>query len=241
MAPKKSLGQNFLTSPAIAGQIVLASGAKKTDTVLEIGPGKGILTHALAKVIKQVIAIEKDTELASIDFGKNVKVIEGDIRKINIESLNLPKNYLLVANIPYYITGEIIRMFLSAKNQPQSMTLLVQKEVAQRIIAQDGKESVLSLSVRAYGEPEYVRTVRAGVFFPKPKVDSAILHIKNISRKNFKNVKEEERFFTLIKTAFNSKRKKIGGTLKELLTVLPEWQDARPETVPLKTWLSFLN
>jgi 16S rRNA (adenine1518-N6/adenine1519-N6)-dimethyltransferase len=157
---------------------------------------------------------------------------------LSFAQIGLPKKYKLVANIPYYITGEILRLFLSGLNQPESITLLVQKEVAERIIAKNGKESILSLSVKVFGTPKITRLVRAGAFFPKPKVDSAVLCITNISRKNFTNKKQEKRFFALIKTAFNSKRKKISSTLKNLVFLPDNLKDLRPEDLTVQEWFN---
>ena len=134
----------------------------------------------------------------------------------------LPKGYALVANIPYYLTGEIFRMFLESSNQPRSMTLLVQKEVADRIVARDGKESVLSLSVKAYGTPKQEFKVPRGAFKPAPNVDSAVLTIRGISRKNFTTQEEERRFFALLHAGFAHKRKYVRKNLLEV--GLPKWR-----------------
>ena len=184
MKAKKNLGQNFLTRDHYA--IIMAEKAMvgQKDTVLEIGPGKGILTAILLKKAGHVIAVEKDPELVVFlkeRFANEIKkqkltLVSGDIFTYHLP----PITYKLIANIPYYITGEIIRHFLSNDKQPQSLTLMVQKEVAERIVARNKKESLLSLSVKAYGEPEIVARVSAGNFFPKPKVDSAIIHIAGI-------------------------------------------------------------
>jgi 16S rRNA (adenine1518-N6/adenine1519-N6)-dimethyltransferase len=130
------------------------------------------------------------------------------------DSLGIEK-YVVAANIPYYITGEIIRHFLTAPKQPRAMSLLIQKEVAERIVARDGKESILSLSVKAFGKPSIVAKVPAGCFNPPPRVDSAILLVENISRDFFDTIKEED-FFKVIKAGFASKRKMLAGNLKGL-------------------------
>ena len=222
--PKKSLGQNFLHSEAIIKDIVRAGNISKTDTVLEIGPGKGILTTELLKNAGKVISVEKDNRLIPIlkeQFKKEIAegkfiLIHADILTLNPIPYGLyPNSYKLIANIPYYITGQIFRKFLSGENNPSTIVLLVQKEVAERIITRDNKESILSLSVKAYGEPTYVRTVSAGNFFPKPSVDSAILAIDNIS-KDFFNDFSGDLFFKIIKTGFGQKRKMLLGNLKKL-------------------------
>jgi 16S rRNA (adenine1518-N6/adenine1519-N6)-dimethyltransferase len=217
---KKSLGQNFLKSKKAIQTMVGVSTIHADDIVLEIGPGKGALTEALIPLSGKVIAFEKDTELIPILQEKfadasNFELYEQDILEFNPENLRIYKQgYKLVANIPYYITGAIIRHFLETSFQPKSMTLLVQKEVAERIIARDGKESILSLSVKAYGIPNIVMKVSKQYFSPAPKVDSAIIHIGSISKDFFKNFNEKD-FFRVVKTAFQFKRKNICNNLKD--------------------------
>jgi len=213
---KKSLGQNFLKSREAIQAICNAGNVKKDDYIVEIGPGKGILTEELLKREANVLAIEKDDELVEIineKFEKEIKnkkleIIKGDCLDFNHDEYFKNKKYKIIANIPYNITGAIIKKFLSeVKNKPNLMALLVQKEVAERIIVRDKKESILSLSVKAYGEPKYIMKVSKKYFSPAPKVDSAIILINNISDKNFKNKKEEELFFKVIKSGFSHKRK----------------------------------
>ncbi len=219
---KKSLGQNFLNSPKALSDILFAAGIAKNDCVLEIGPGKGVLTKALLEAGAKVIAVEKDESLAEMLgdlFLKEIKsgqlaLVAGDILEFDLQRLPL-EEYKLIANIPYYITGQIFRMFLESERQPVSMTMLVQKEVAERVVARDGKESILSLSVKAYGNPKYVSTVKRGSFSPAPNVDSAILHITDVSKVYFKKNKISERaFFEVLKASFAHKRKMIAGNLK---------------------------
>lgn len=218
---RKSLGQHFLTSHGVVKSIVTAARVENTDRILEIGPGKGILTKHLLESAAEVIAVEKDTRMVELlkekfssEIGKGVlTIIEGDILSTPLRQIITPsQKYKVVANIPYYITGELLRLFLSGSHQPISMTILVQKEVAARI-AREKKESLLSLSVKAYGVPRYVQTVRAGSFVPKPKVDSAILTIENISKSLFVDVTEEH-FFAVVKQGFSQKRKKLLSNLR---------------------------
>ena len=186
MKPKKSLGQNFLTSSKAVFEIVTAGEIVKGESILEIGPGKGALTEELLKAGAKLTVIEKDRELIPYleeKFAKEIRdkslsIIEGDVLNLDIESV-FKKNekYKLIANIPYYITGAIIERFLSIKKKPLLMVILVQKEVAERIVARDKKESILSLAVKFYGIPKLIYKVSAGSFFPKPKVDSAVLKI----------------------------------------------------------------
>lgn len=241
---KKSLGQNFLMHARIAERIALAATLTHEDIAFEIGPGTGMLTKELLKLAKQVIALEADAELVKAlqsDFSEEIAagrlvLIHGDVRAFDIATL--PKGYALVANIPYYLTGEIFRMFLEARNQPSSMTLLVQKEVAERIV-RSKKESILSLSIRAYGTPKYEFTVPRGAFVPAPSVDSAVLSIRNISRMNFSDYAEERRFFELIRAGFAHKRKLVINNLTTVglsTTGIPP--KARAEDLSIEAWLA---
>jgi 16S rRNA (adenine1518-N6/adenine1519-N6)-dimethyltransferase len=248
MKPKRSLGQNFLHSTAALSQIITAAELDSPEVgppcpVLEIGPGKGFLTEALLKAGAQVVAVEKDDQLypflqekfaSEIAIGQ-LKLIHGDIREINLEL----DHYKLVANIPYNLTGEIIRRFLETKNQPEAMVLMLQKEVAERIVARDNKESLLSISVKAFGEPRYVSTVKAGSFFPVPKVDSAILAIKNISQERLRGI-TPEKFFALVRQGFAHKRKTLKNNLPEATATLAACkisESERAENLKLDDWL----
>ncbi len=220
MKAKKSLGQHFLRSERALSKIVESGEIESKDLVLEIGPGQGALTEKLLPLAKKVIAVEKDDELykeleekfkKEISLGK-LKLVHGDILEFDTKDEELKKSdYKIIANIPYNITGAILKKFLSSPNQPKLMVLLVQKEVAKRITSKD-KESLLSLSVKVYGEPFYIEKVLAGSFIPRPKVDSAIILIDKISKDFFKNI-DEETFFSTIKAGFSSKRKKLSSNL----------------------------
>ena len=238
--------------------MVLASGAEKGGTVLEIGPGAGVLTDALLMAGADVVAVEKDDRLIPVleeKYKKEIssgqlKLIHGDILEESFEI----KNYRIVANIPYYITGQVIRKFLEAKNQPESMTLLVQKEVAERIVAKNGKESLLSLSIKAYGQPKYVAIVGRSSFSPAPKVDSAIIHISDISRKNFNTAnapkKLEQKFFALIHAGFAHKRKQLLPNLsalylkEKLISAFERCKiepKSRAEDIPVEKWFELCD
>lgn len=212
---KKHLGQNFLKSKKALHAMIEASKLSSEDVVVEVGPGKGVLTEALLEKAKKVIAYEKDSDLIPLLQEKftrkdNFSLFEQDILEFDPKNLN---TYKVIANIPYYITGAILEMFLSLQKQPSSMTLLVQKEVAERVIARDGKESILSLSVKAYGKPSFTMKVSKQYFSPAPKVDSAILHIADISKDFFSDFSEQE-FFRVVKKSFQFKRKNIFNNLK---------------------------
>lgn len=229
LSPKKSLGQNFLKSSKIAEEIVSAGEVGSEDVVLEVGPGKGILTEELLKKAKKVIAVEKDERLAAFlqeKFAEDIKngkleIAKGDILHFQPTTLphrqagyNLqPTTYKIIANIPYYITSRFLRTFLEGQPeglQPALMVLMIQKEVAERIVGQ--KESLLSISVKAYGKPEIVRKVPAGFFSPPPKVDSAILKISGISKDFFRDI-DEKLFFETVKKGFAQKRKMLINNL----------------------------
>ncbi|MFT5179908.1 MAG: 16S rRNA (adenine1518-N6/adenine1519-N6)-dimethyltransferase [Candidatus Paceibacteria bacterium] len=240
---KKSLGQNFLKAPHVLEKICYSSELKETDVVLEIGPGKGTLTQKLLEKAGRVVAVEKDNRLIEelSDKFKDLELLNEDILLFNPSDHNLNKGeYKIVANIPYYITGMILEKFLSAENHPKSMTLMVQKEVARRIIATDKKESLLSISVKAYGEPKYIDTVKKELFTPKPKVDSAILHIQNISKDRFLNTNvSESKFFETVKKGFMHKRKKLSNNLetsKEFLESIGLNGDIRAENLSVDDW-----
>lgn len=264
--PKKSLGQNFLTSVGAVNKIIDAAEFDKGLAIIEVGPGRGVLTEALLKKFDKVIAVEKDHDLitplkekfADEIAANKLEIVEGDIlEKEIIESLfwdaereeseacdeavltvqrgtNVtfdkvmhPKQrfYAMVANIPYYITGQFLRQWLAIDNPPKYMVLMLQKEVAQRIVAKDGKESILSMSVKAYGEPKYIETVKRGSFYPIPNVDSAILKIDKISKAFFGATNrlddelpsKENHFFEILKAGFAHKRKYL---IKNLETEL---------------------
>lgn len=235
------LGQHLLTNPHVSARVADAAGVKKGTVVLEVGPGKGALTEELVRRGAHVIAIEKDPALAAVIREKfpTVDLRVGDARDFLQTTLYPLRTtpYVVAANIPYYITGELIRTFLTARSQPHAVALLVQKEVAERI-ARSTKESILSLSVKVYGTPKYVTTVKRGNFNPPPKVDSAILAITGISRKNFKNISEEA-FFTVVKAGFAQKRKTLAGNLKRAFgDTLGVPEKVRAEDVPLDTWIT---
>lgn len=282
------LGQHFLRSASAVSAMIDAAHIDHETTVIEIGPGEGVLTRELLAHAKRVIAIEKDSALVlqlretfaqEIENGKLI-LVEDDFRNVNVtrllgsagasairEGVESPASrtnlygersedgadkeadisgtsYVVAANIPYYITGEIIRTLLTSVHQPKHIALLIQKEVATRIVARDKKESILSLSVKAYGIPRVVKTVPRGSFSPPPTVDSAIIAIENISRDFFTSV-GEEKFFEIVKAAFGSKRKMLIGNLSPLFdkeTIITACNscgiavNARAEDVPLEKW-----
>ncbi|HLM84069.1 MAG TPA: 16S rRNA (adenine(1518)-N(6)/adenine(1519)-N(6))-dimethyltransferase RsmA [Candidatus Bathyarchaeia archaeon] len=220
---KKSLGQNFLTNEEIGRDIVNLADIQDKN-VLEIGPGKGFLTKYLAEKARKVLAVEIDRNLVenlrrdainrvSTARNGNVEIVEGDVLKINLPKLIEEKNfqkYKVVANLPYYITSKIIRLFLETKYPPAEMILMVQKEVGERIVALDGKESILSISVKFYAEPEILFDVLRENFEPAPVVDSAVIKIKR--KEKIPNV-DINKFFSLVRAGFSAKRKMLINNL----------------------------
>jgi len=247
MRAKKNLGQHFLRSSHYVKKIVDAGEVTEGNTVVEIGPGEGMLTQELLARGARIIAIEKDSRLIPVlreRFSKEIKekrlfVFEEDALTFEIPKQLLPKSYKVIANIPYYITGGLIRKFLTNKHQPTCIVFLTQKEVAERI-ARSKKESILSLSVKVYGTPSFVQKVPRGAFTPAPEVDSAILKIDHISRENFPSATSERRFFELLHAGFGKKRKLLKNNLASVIADanIDILENARAEDVPLDTWLS---
>lgn len=257
MKPKKRLGQNFLTSREALAHIIEAAHLSAGETTLEVGPGRGVLTRALLSQGVSVIAIEKDESLAeglAEMFSQEIEeeklfLVGGDFLDVPMEDLALPKGYVVVANIPYYITGAILQKILTTQRQPARCVFLLQKEVAERI-TDERRGSILSLSVKAYGSPRIGGAVSREAFSPQPKVDSAILVIEEISRKNFATRQEEEFFFSLIKEGFAHKRKLLARNLEGLFSkekIMRTFSSAkispktRAEELSLAEWLALVK
>lgn len=225
LRPHKGLGQNFLEDPAALETIAAAAEIRPTDTVLEIGPGLGSLTRYLAASAREVVAVELDQHLlpplkAVLAPYQNVRLIHGDILEISPDSLILEPNYIVAANIPYYITSAVIRHLLETESRPRRIVLTIQKEVAKRICEAPGDMSLLALSVQVYGEPRIAAHIPAGAFFPSPNVDSSVLVIDiypvpRIPRQYL------ETFFRLIKAGFSQKRKTLRNSLSSGLSISP--------------------
>ncbi len=247
----KGLGQNFLQDPLALEEIVKAAEIQQTDTVLEIGPGLGSLTRYLAASAKEVVAVELDQKLlpplnAILSSYQNVGLIHGDILKLSPTELIAEKDYIVVANIPYYITSAVIRHLLEADVTPRRIVLTIQKEVAQRICAQPGDLSLLALSVQVYGKPRIATHIPAEAFFPAPKVDSAVLVVDIYPTPL---IQEEllDTFFRLVKAGFSQKRKTLRNSLSaglhippsdsaELLTSAGIDPQRRAETLSIQEW-----
>lgn len=221
----KGLGQNFLQDPLALEEIVSAAEIQPTDTVLEIGPGLGSLTRYLAVSAKEVVAVELDPNLVPLLQAvlipySNIRLVQGDILKLSPKDLITERDYLVVANIPYYITSAVIRHLLEAEVKPRRIVLTVQKEVAERISAKPGDMSLLALSVQVYGKPRIAARIPASAFFPPPKVDSAVLcvdiYAAPLIKPELLNI-----FFKLIKAGFSQKRKTLRNSLSSGLHISP--------------------
>lgn len=214
--PSKQRGQNFLIDEDVYEQIITTADLKKQDTVLEIGPGLGTLTNYLSDQAKRVVAVELDKKLFNLLQDRfrdsNIEVINEDILSRPVRDLGIKPPYKVVANIPYNITSAIFKKFLVDDAQPVSMTLLVQKEIGERVTAKPGQLSILGISVQLYSTPTYVATVPAKAFEPAPKVDSCIVKLEKIHTFPFKDI-EEKFFWRVIKIGFSAKRKKLQKNL----------------------------
>ncbi len=258
---KKSLGQNFLRSEKALDQIIEAGDIKTTDLILEIGPGEGALTKRILENKATLVVVEKDDrlipvleELSSKDrfhiihkdiidiYNETIPVID----QLNKEVGGTFSTYKVIANIPYYITGQIIRKIFEQEHLPEKVVLLVQKEVADRITAnKDEKESLLSLSVKLYGKPRRVAVVPRGAFAPAPNVDSAIICIEDIQRKIPQS--DDFTFFELLKAGFAHKRKRLVKNLSEHYKTI-DWnricdelnisKDIRAEDLDIDTFIT---
>jgi len=249
---RKRLGQRFLIDGDVLQRILSAAELSADDIVLEVGPGLGILTRELAQRARRVIAIELDDKLANflkqelVSFP-NVMIINEDILKIEPATLLArPERYKVVANLPYYITSPVLRHFLEATLKPNLMVVMVQKEVAEAIVAGPGKRSLLSISVQFYGRPTIIGKVPANSFYPAPEVDSAILRI-DLYPKPAVAVDDTEGFFGTVRAGFASPRKQLANSLAQglgwpkadVLSVLAEASIApqrRAETLTLEEW-----
>ncbi len=289
--PLKGLGQNFLIDQATLKKIVEAADLKPTDTILEVGPGIGTLTQALAPLAKTVLAIEKDKNMVEIlketlAHFKNINVIHGDILKMKPQipiandqltkniviaskakqsNTQLPKKYKIVANIPYYLTSPLIRMFLESGNPPESMVLMVQKEVAQRICAKPPHMSILAVSVQFYAKAEIISYVGKEKFWPSPKVDSAIIKITPYSNSSLRSAAPAgvalwqsnnpafvEKFFQIVKAGFSHPRKQLANNFSVILKKdrkeVEVWlskndikSNQRAETLSIQNWINLTN
>ncbi len=242
--PNKELGQHFLVDQLVLDKIINSADLTETDTVLEIGPGIGTLTAALVQRTNHVIVVERDHRFVSVLRSQfpGATVVEEDFLSYDLSRLS---NYKVVANLPYYVTSKIIHALLNTDSPPRSITVLVQKEVAERIVARPGQMSVLAFSVQYYGQPKLIDIVPASSFWPAPEVDSAILHIDIRSQPAFNA--DVKSLFKLVKAGFSERRKMLknslaGGlrldsdTVSTLLIKSSLAQTARAQELSLGQW-----
>lgn len=238
MKAKKSLGQNFLNDQGVLMKIINAADLKEDDYIVEVGPGKGVLTRELAKNVNRVTAIELDERMLELlkDIP-GVELIHGDALKWRPPE----EEYKVVANIPYYITSPLISHFLEAKVRPTKMVLLIQKEVAEKICAEPGKLNVLALHVQVFGKPRIVCKVSPGAFRPMPKVDSAVLEIDVYDKPL---VEDYRTFFGIMHRAFSHKRKTLQNSLQAPAEVFEKAgidPMARPQHLSIDEWQVLVN
>lgn len=251
--PKKSLGQNFLHDPNALEKIVQTAGITAQDTVLEIGPGTGALTVYLAQTAAQVIAVEIDDRLLPIlkqqlcDFG-NVQIVHADILDIDVNDLVDDQDFVVVANLPYYITSAILRHLLEGPHKPRRLVLTVQLEVAERLLAAPGDLSLLAISVLFYGQPRIVTKLSPAAFWPRPDVASAVVRI-DVHDQPPVDVPSEDLFFKVVKAGFGQKRKQLRNSIGAGLGISHPQAGAiletagidpmrRAETLTLEEWAS---
>ncbi|MDY0126015.1 MAG: 16S rRNA (adenine(1518)-N(6)/adenine(1519)-N(6))-dimethyltransferase RsmA [Anaerolineaceae bacterium] len=249
--PKKSLGQNFLIEPAGLNKVIDAAALTTTDEVLEIGAGLGSLTYLLAQSARQVTAVEIDRTMlpplreALTEFN-NVRFVEGDILELKPDELMQAQDYVVVANIPYYISSAIIRHLMEAQHRPKRVVLTVQKEVAERVLAKDGKMSLLSLSVQVFGQVSMAGVIPAGSFLPAPEVDSAVLKVE-LYPEPLIPFEQQQAFFRLAHAGFGQKRKTLrnslsaglvlsGSEVEKILTNTGIDPQRRAETLTIVEW-----
>lgn len=253
LSPRKSLGQNFLIDPNTLDKIVAAADLKSDDTVLEIGPGTGAMTTRLAQVVKRVIAIELDNRMEAVlrdvlamDRLTNVNILIADILQVNIPNLLDGEPFVVVANVPYYITSAIMRHLLESQHRPRRLVLTVQLEVAERITAKPGDMSLLAVSTQYYAQTRMIARLKPSVFWPRPEVDSAVVRLDPYDVPPV-DAPDDKTFFRVVRAGFAQKRKQLknafgGGVglshadaaiMLELANIDPT---RRAETLSLDEW-----
>lgn len=252
MRPNKAFGQNFLIDRTVLEQVVAAAELDATEQVLEVGAGTGVLTRELAKLVSRVVAVELEKDmlalLAETTTGyPNVEILARNLLYLNPQEVFGTEAYKLVANLPYYITAPTFRHFLESANPPRLFVVMVQYEVAKRMVAAPGDLSLLGVSVQFYGRPRIIAHVPATAFFPAPKVDSAILHL-DVYKQPPLTLRERDTFFRLVQAGFSEKRKQVHNSLASGLHRKDEeiraWLAAtgidarrRAETLSIEEWL----
>lgn len=252
----KALGQNFLHDPVCLQKISEAADIQPQDAVLEIGPGLGSLTRYLGLAARTVTCVELDHDLIPVlktvlaDYS-NINILEGDILRFAPAALMKTDDYLVVANVPYYITSAIFRHLLQAAPRPRRIVLTIQKEVAERICARPGDMSLLALSIQIFGQPKIAALLPAEAFFPAPKVDSAVIRV-DISPEPIIPLALLDQFFLVARAGFSQKRKTLRNSISAGLRLTPAnaaqlLEQAgvdpmrRAETLSIPEWLELTN
>jgi len=254
--PLKGLGQNFLVNKGAVKMVINAADIKPDEVILEVGPGLGALTKELAKKAKKVIAVEKDRKMVKIlketlKGFENIEIVRGDILKLKLQ---IPKPYKIVANLPFHLTAPVIRKFLESANTPEEMILVVQKEVGQRICSKVPDMNLLAVSVQFYAEAKIIDYIPRKSFWPRPKVDAAIIKIQ-ITKSKLQNfakfglAKEKtDLFFKVVRAGFSQPRKQLINNLSQGLKLnrvkVEGWlkkngiqSTQRAETLTLRDWI----
>jgi 16S rRNA (adenine1518-N6/adenine1519-N6)-dimethyltransferase len=252
MRPNKAFGQNFLVDRSVLQHIIGAAEINAGDQVLELGAGTGVLTRELAKHARRVVAVELERDMLSLlaettRHFANVELVERNMLYVDPAEVFGSEAYKLVANLPYYITAPTFRHFLESTNPPRLLVVMVQYEVAQRIVAEPGDLSLLGVSVQFYGKPKIITHVPARAFYPAPKVDSAILRI-DLKDEVPLTSNQRDSFFRLVQAGFSERRKQLHNSLAHGLhrkdAVVQAWLSAasidparRAETLSIEEWL----
>ena len=252
MRPNKAFGQNFLVDRAILQRIIEAAEIEPNDQVLEVGAGTGVLTRELAKHARRVVAVELERDMLALlakttgEF-RNVELLERNLLYLDPQEVFEQEPYKLVANLPYYITAPTFRHFLESGNAPRLLVVMVQYEVAQRIVAGPGDLSLLGVSIQFYGQPKIIAHVPARAFYPAPKVDSAILRV-DLRKQVPLTPEQRDSFFRLVQAGFAERRKQLHNSLthhlhqkneevRASLTAANIDPSRRAETLSIEDWL----
>ena len=252
MRPNKAFGQNFLIDRSILSKIVEAAEISSDDEILEVGAGTGVLTRELAQHARRVVAVELERDMLALlakttSFYSNVELIARNLLFLNPVEVFGQAPYKLVANLPYYITAPTFRHFLESANPPRTLVVMVQQEVAQRIVAQPGDLSLLAISIQFYGQPRIMARVPASSFYPAPKVNSAILRV-DVQQDAPLTPVERDSFFRLVQAGFSERRKQLHNSLTHGLhyknEIIRAWlaeagieASRRAETLSIAEWL----
>ena len=252
MRPNKAFGQNFLVDRAVLQQIIEAAELEQSDQVLEVGAGTGVLTRELATRVRRVVAVEMEQNMLTLlqkmtDGYPNIELIARNLLYLDPQEVFGQEPYKLVANLPYYITAPTFRHFLESANPPRLLVVMVQYEVAQRIVAEPGDLSLLGVSIQFYGQPRIIARVPARSFFPAPKVDSAIVRVEVHAQAPLAP-EERDSFFRVVQAGFSARRKQVHNSLTHGLHRKNEevraWLETagieasrRAETLSIEEWL----